>query len=97
MTRDEVDLQKHDESARQALEVLQVMDPGSQERLLLHLFRVAAHADSTDDREAALRLCQELVATIRLHRNEAYRKAVGDMTPPKGEPVSIQDTLAALQ
>ncbi len=93
----EADLQKYDDLAHEAMGVLGQLPYESQERLLHHLFLVAAHVDRTDDRDAALQLCKDLMSTIQLHRTDAYHKAALGVMEPTGERVSIEEVLARLR
>lgn len=95
MEHTEVDLQEYEDRANSALTVLRQMPDDSQQRFLQHLFQVVAHVDSTDDRDAALRLCKDLASTTAVHQHDAYHKATLGMEPSP-EHVSVDDVLAHL-
>jgi hypothetical protein len=97
MGTSETDLQKHDEWALGAVEAVSRMAPDQQRSLLMHVFRVAAHHSMTNDPQDAVELCQDLCATVDLHTDEAYVKAISLMSPPdRSRTVSIEEALAAL-
>lgn len=91
----EVDLQQYEDRANAALTALRQMPDDSRQRVLQHLFRVVAHVDMTDDRDAALRLCKDLASTTAMHEDDAYHKATLGMEPSPAH-VSVDDVLARL-
>jgi hypothetical protein len=90
-------LAPHVEWAPLAVRVTGELPAQAQRNLWLHLFTVVSESESSGDQAVALQLCRDLHATIRLHSDERYTKAIHGAEPAdRNNAVSLEDALAAL-